>query len=71
MNVKHCTKEQLHTMGSGLRVVSNGGGGGGGIFQGGRGEWLASWCCRINGACTRALVIQLMSLLENDVFLSL
>lgn len=42
MNVKHCTKEQLHTMGSGLRVVSNGGGGGGGIFQGGRGEWLAS-----------------------------
>lgn len=27
MNVKHCTKEQLHTMGSGLRVVSNGGGG--------------------------------------------
>lgn len=33
MNVKHCTKEQLHTMGSGLRVVSNGGGGGGVFFK--------------------------------------
>ena len=49
MNVKHCTREQLHTMGSGLRVVSNEGGGGFFKEEGGSG-----WCLVVGESMGRA-----------------